>query len=95
MIDIWLIFCQLVPFAQVVLLTAMELLREKEHEEKQISEQDEFQQAQPAKESPEGKIQFDVEDEPKPAEAWIVAPMKHSKTSLVLSMLAVFGRFCS
>ena len=27
MIDIWLIFCQLVPFAQAVLLTALEYLR--------------------------------------------------------------------
>ena len=32
MIDIWLILCQLVPFAQVVLLTAMEDLREEEQE---------------------------------------------------------------
>ena len=28
MIDIWLVFCQLVPFAEVVLLTAMEYQRE-------------------------------------------------------------------
>ena len=28
MIDIWLIFCQLVPFSEVVLLTAIEYLRE-------------------------------------------------------------------
>ena len=28
MIDIWLVFCQLVPFAEVVLLTAMEYHRE-------------------------------------------------------------------
>ena len=28
MIDIWLVFCQLVPFAEVVLLTAMEYRRE-------------------------------------------------------------------
>ena len=34
MLDIWLIFCQLVPFAQVVLLTAMEYLRESEQEKK-------------------------------------------------------------
>ena len=32
MIDIWLILCQLVPFAQVVLLTAIEYLREEEIE---------------------------------------------------------------
>merc|ERR1712228_892004 len=28
MIDYWLIFCQLVPFVEVILLTAMEYLRE-------------------------------------------------------------------
>ena len=30
MIDLWLILCQLVPFAEVVLLTAMEYIREEE-----------------------------------------------------------------
>ena len=30
MIDYWLILCQLVPFTEVVLLTAMEFLREEE-----------------------------------------------------------------
>ena len=34
MIDIWLILCQLVPFFQVVLLTALEYLREEDEEEK-------------------------------------------------------------
>merc|ERR1712092_3528 len=33
MIDYWLILCQLVPFAQVVLLTAIEYLREEEAKE--------------------------------------------------------------
>ena len=32
MIDIWLILCQLAPFAQVVLITAMEYLRKDEFE---------------------------------------------------------------
>ena len=32
MIDYWLILCQLVPFAEVVLLTAMEYIREEEEE---------------------------------------------------------------
>merc|ERR1719450_227451 len=31
MIDIWLILCQLVPFVEVVLLTAMEYQREEEN----------------------------------------------------------------
>ena len=38
MIDIWLILCQLVPFAQVVLLTIKEYLREEEKEEKEEKE---------------------------------------------------------
>ena len=39
MIDYWLILCQLVPFTQVVLLTAMEYLREEKEkgEEKESS----------------------------------------------------------
>ena len=38
MIDYWLILCQLVPFAQVVLLTAMEFLREEELEKEEDNE---------------------------------------------------------
>ena len=34
MIDIWLILCQLVPFAQVVLVTTMEYIRDDEPREK-------------------------------------------------------------
>ena len=34
----WFILCQLVPFAQVVLLTAMEYLREEEHEKDEEKE---------------------------------------------------------
>ena len=34
MIDYWLILCQLVPFAEVVLLTAMEYIREEEESTK-------------------------------------------------------------
>ena len=39
MIDIWLIFCQLVPFAEVVLLTTMEYLREEEEQGKEENEE--------------------------------------------------------
>ena len=34
MIDIWLVFCQMVPFAEVILLTAMEFNREDKKKEK-------------------------------------------------------------
>ena len=43
MIDYWLILCQLVPFAQVVLLTIKENLREEEQEENLTLENDEMQ----------------------------------------------------
>ena len=43
MIDFWLILCQLVPFSQVVLLTAMEYLREEEQEGNQVKERENFQ----------------------------------------------------
>ena len=35
MIDVWLVFCQLVPFAEVILLTAQEYFRDEDHEEDQ------------------------------------------------------------
>ena len=85
MIDYWLILCQLVPFAQVVLLTAIEFLREEEQEEKQDSEKEE-----PTNGNIEGNTQF--EDEAIPKEAWTMAKMNRSKTSFVPT-LAVIGRF--
>ena len=86
MIDYWLILCQLVPFAQVVLLTAIEFLREEEEEEeKQDSEKEEQTNC-----NIEDNIQF--EDESKAKEAWTMAKMNRSKTSLVPT-LAVIGRF--
>ena len=39
MIDYWLILCQLVPFTQVVLLTAMEYLKEEEKEKVEDKEE--------------------------------------------------------
>ena len=90
MIDYWLILCQLVPFAQVVLLTAMEFLREEEQDENQVSSKDEYLHADPTNGNLEGNTQLDVEDEAKPKEVWTIATMKPSKTSFVL---AVIGRF--
>ena len=90
-IDIWLILCQLVPFSQVVLLTAMEFLREDEQEGNQVLEREEMKEAaEPINGNLEGIIQFEMEDESKPKEAWTVVPMKHSWTSF-LPMLAVIG----
>ena len=83
MIDVWLILCQLVPFTQVVLLTAMEYLREEEQEEKQETEKEELQRTEPA------NVNLEEID---PEEAWTITPMKHSKTTCV-PMLTVIGRF--
>ena len=63
MIDFWLLLCQLVPFAQVVLLTAKEYLREEEletEEEKDetvdtISEEDHGQETKEARRLPQSK----------------------------------------
>ena len=77
MIDIWLILCQLVPFAQVVLLTIKENLREEEQEENLAT-----------KDNPE----IDVEDGPSNSkEAWSIANMKPSKADS-LTMLTMIGR---
>ena len=46
MIDYWLILCQLVPFVQVVLLTAKEYLREDEQGKEEPEEQDENEQGE-------------------------------------------------
>ena len=83
MIDYWLILCQLVPFAQVVLLTAMEYLREEEQEEKQETEKEELQRTEPA------NVNLEETD---PEEARTIMLMKHSKTTFV-PMLTVIGRF--
>merc|ERR1712130_417344 len=91
MIDIWLIMCQLVPFTQVVLLTAMEFLREDEEEEKQVLTKEKALQIEPTNDNQEGSVQFEVEDESKPKEAWTIVGMKHFKTSFV-PMLAVIEK---
>ena len=79
MIDIWLILCQLVPFTQVVLLTAMEFLRGGEKEE-------ENKQAEP------GKPQQQAKDEAKPKNAWILWKPGHSSI-IIVQMLAFIGKF--
>ena len=92
MIDYWLILCQLVPFAQVVLLTAMEFLREEEQGEKQISDKEEPQPAESTNEKQESNVQVEEEEEAKPKEAWAIVPKKLSRTSFV-PMLRMVGKF--
>ena len=84
MIDYWLILCQLVPFAQVVLLTAMEYLREEELEK----EED--------KDTVDAITQYDMENGeehgPETKEAWKLPQEKSSKVDYV-PMLLVIGKY--
>ena len=79
MIDIWLILCQLVPFVQVVLLTAMEYLREEEQEKDE--------EMKDAKETI-----IEEEHGPETKDAWNIPQEKRSKMTYV-PMLMVIGKF--
>ena len=79
MIDYWLILCQLVPFAQVVLLTAMEYLRDEEQEKEEDNDEAED-------EVPE------EEQGTKIKEAWKPSIKKRSREAYV-NMLLVLGKF--
>ena len=86
MIDIWLILCQLVPFAQVVLLTAMEYLRE---EEKEVEKQDRETQVSKGKEigPDEKEVELNVID--KPQEAWIPINTEPDRIHLMKKLLTI------
>ena len=86
MIDYWLILCQLVPFAQVVLLTMKENLREEEQEENLALEKDITREPLATKDG--SKIK--VEDGTNPKEAWTFSEIKLSKTGS-LTMLTMTG----
>ena len=78
MIDYWLILCQLVPFAQVVLLTAMEYLREEELEKEEDKEETE-------------ETISEEESGPETIEAWKLPQEKNTKVNYV-PMLIVIGK---
>ena len=86
MIDYWLILCQLVPFAQVVLLTLMESLREKEQEENVALEKDQIQLCAAVT----NNSKADVEKDTNPREAWTISAIKLSKAGS-LTMLTRIG----
>ena len=85
MIDIWLILCQLVPFTQVVLLTAMEYLRKDDKQgEDQAGDIDELQRSKTTKEEEIGESEL--------LEAWKIAPVTYEKLSAA-SLLTSIGEF--
>ena len=89
MIDYWLILCQLVPFVQVVLLTAIEFLKEEDQEDNQEIEG--IKLAEPT--SDNGKNE-EEKTKPKPKKAWNKngPQIEHSKSSY-LKMLLMIGKF--
>ena len=77
MIDYWLILCQLVPFAQVVLLTAKEFFREEEGLiETPDTKEDEPGQAKPVVCNMKNNTQLDIKDCADPKEAWVAGKNK-------------------
>ena len=95
MIDIWLILCQLVPFAQVVLLTAMEYLREQEQEEKEVEMRKGEEIATRGENQREiTVVELEMEDDtvPKQMEAGIQVHAKKAGTSIEQQLLTV-GKF--
>ena len=85
MIDIWLILCQLVPFAQVVLVTAMEYLREAEDEENLEPNRKVTTKVAQSKEGKEDVIVDTAK------EAWVLDQSFGTKTGLV-TKLRVIGK---
>ena len=91
MIDIWLIFCQLVPFAQVVLLTAIEYLREEEQGDKEVEKIGKHQEGVIGKENnpAEKRVELTTEDEPKPPEAWVPMNIEPMQTDMMKKLLTL------
>ena len=88
MIDYWLILCQLVPFIQVVLVTALEFLRDDVLVHKHIRKQQKF--SEPANGEQKEKTPFKVPAEEKPEEAW-VQPEEGQTTIDPLTLLGAIG----
>ena len=87
MIDIWLILCQLVPFAQVVLLTAMEYLRE---EQKEVEKQDKETQVSKEKAiGPDVKgVELNAIKEPN-GNAWVPMNIETGKKDVMQRLLTI------
>ena len=76
MIDYWLILCQLVPFAEVVILTAREYLREEEQEKEKVKKETE-------------EIISDEENGPKTKKAWKLLQEKRSNKVVIMARFKV------
>ena len=77
MIDYWLILCQLVPFIQVVLLTAKEYLREEKAEEDQHFDKQ--------------KVKVEKDEKPLMTWTWTISEIEYSR-AFSLTALTMIGK---
>jgi len=84
MIDIWLILCQLVPFTQVVLLTAMECLREDEIEEGVKENETEVEHKKRVDEEETEVTVLEEDQELLTKEAWEISKQKKSYVAILM-----------
>ena len=89
MIDIWLILCQLVPFVQVVLLTAIEYLREEKELDSEVEKKSESVSVKQDKQVE--KEELGAEDKPKPSEAWVPMNTEPVQTDIMKNILTIGG----
>ena len=92
MIDIWLILCQLVPFAQVVLLTAMEYLREEEKVERKGDELEIATRRENGGEITGNELEMEDDTGPKQLGAWVPVQAKKAGTGIEQKLLTA-GKF--
>ena len=93
MIDIWLILCQLVPFAQVVLLTAIEYIREEEKEGKVAEKIVKHQGSPIVKENKPVEKEVDLtKEKPQPEEAWVPMNTEPARNDIMHKLLTI-GRY--
>ena len=94
MIDIWLILCQMVPFVQVVLLTAVEYLREEDQQER--AEEKILEDSDVGRQNDEKVVELKVENETEPQEAWVPIDTKPTARSTdrtnVMQTLLIVGK---
>ena len=86
MIDIWLILCQLVPFAQVVLVTTMEYIRDDEPREKYVKRTGADPSITRVEEIGPGQ---GGKDESKPQEACVPMNEERDQTDLEQKLLTI------
>ena len=92
MIDIWLILCQLVPFTQVVLLTAMECLREDEIEEGVKENETEVEHKKRGGEEETEVTVFKEDQEVHTKEAWEISKQKKSYVAILMVIGKIINR---